>query len=213
MPDVAVGRESTGAGITSSPSAERERLTDAVTRLATESGYPAVDIEQIAHGAGLSIEDFHRHFETKDQCMLAAYDRFLERLLEHIDEACKAAEDWPDKVKITIESAFEFVAELEGGARLFAVDALRMGPAAVERSCSSIDSAAVRLKHGRLLFPAAADMPNPTERTLVAGVVMIASVHLLAEEADQLSDVAPEAVEMVLTPYIGTRRARYVATA
>jgi AcrR family transcriptional regulator len=211
MPDVVVGRETTGAEIASLPSGIRGRLTDSLTRLATECGYPAVDIEQIAHGAGLSVEDFHSCFETKDQCLMAAYDRFLERMLEHIDEACKGVEDWPEKVRITIESAFEFVAELEGGARLFAVDALRTGPAAVERSCNSIESAAVRLKHGRLLFPAAADMPNPTERTLVAGVVMIASIHLLSEEADQLPQIAPEAVEMVLTPYIGTRRARYVA--
>ena len=90
---------------------------------------------------------------------------------------------------------------------------MRTGPAAVERRCASIDSAALRLKHGRLLFPAAAGMPMPIERTLVAGVVMIASVQLLSEEADQLPGLAPEAVEMVLTPYIGARRARSVATA
>ena len=54
-------------------------------------------------------------------------------------------------------------------------------------------------------------MPDPTERTLVAGVVMIASIQLLAEEADRLPRLAPEAVEMVLTPYVGARRARSLA--
>jgi hypothetical protein len=142
---------------------------------------------------------------------MAAYDRFLERMLEHIDDACEGVESWPEKVKLTIESAFEFVSEPHGGARLFAVDALSIGPA-VERSCSAIDSAALRLKHGRLIFPAGANMPDPTERTLVAGVVMIASIHLLSEEADQLPRLAPEAVEMVLTPYVGAHRARYIAT-
>jgi AcrR family transcriptional regulator len=211
MPDVAVGIQGTGAEIDSPTSEVRERLTDSVTRVATECGYSEVDIEQIAQYAGVSVEEFHRHFDGKDQCLLAAYDRFLERMLEHIDEACEGIESWPERVKLTIESAFEFVTELHGGARLFAVDSMQTGPAAVERSCRAIDSAAMRLKHGRLLFPAAAGMPNPTERTLVAGVVMTASIQLLAEEADRLPSLAPEAVEMVLTPYIGARRARYFA--
>ena len=210
MPDV-VGTQGTGAGISRSTSEVRGRLTDAATRVATERGYLAVDAGQIARHAGVSVDEFHRHFTGKDQCLLVAYDRFLERMLEHIDEACEGAESWPEKVKITIESAFDFVAEVPGPARVFAIDAMRTGAAAIERSCSAIDSAALRLKHGRLLFPAAADMPFPTERTLVAGVVMIASIQLLAEEADQLPRLAPEAVEMVLTPYVGARRARSLA--
>jgi AcrR family transcriptional regulator len=212
MPEVAVGIRGTGAEITSPTPDVRERLTDAVTRAATECGYPAVDVEQIAQYAGVSVEEFNQHFEGKDQCLLAAYDRFLERMLEHIDEACEEAENWPEKVRCTIESAFDFVTELDGAARLFAVDSMRTGPAAVELACSAIDSAALRLKHGRLLFPAAAQMPDPTERTLVAGVVMIASIQLLSEEASQLPHLAPEAVEMVLTPYVGARRARSIAT-
>jgi AcrR family transcriptional regulator len=211
MPD-AVGIQGTGAETADTTSEVRERLTDAVTRIATEYGYAGVGVEQIARQAGVSVEEFHRHFAGKDQCLLAAFDRFIERMLEQIDEACAGAESWPEKVKLTIESAFDFIAEVHGAARFFAVDARRTGPAALERSCSAIESAALRLKHGRLLFPAAADKPVSTERTLVAGVVMIASIQLLGEEADQLPGLAPEAVEMVLTPYVGARRARFLAT-
>jgi AcrR family transcriptional regulator len=213
MPDVVVGKRGTGAEVSIAISEVRGRLTDALTRVATECGYDAVDVEQIAQAAGVSVDEFHREFDSKDQCLLAAYDRFVERMLEHIGEGCEEAETWLEKVKLTIESAFEFLAELEGPARLFTIDTKRAGPAALERSCTSIDSAALRLKHGRLIFPVAANMPEPTERTLVAGVVMTAAIHLLAEEADQLERRAPECVEMILTPYIGARRARFIATA
>jgi AcrR family transcriptional regulator len=212
MPDVVVGREPTAVN-RGARADVRERLTDSVTRLASEGGYLSIDPEQIAQYAGVSIDEFHRQFSDKDQCLMAAYDRFLDRMLEHIDEACEAGENWPEKVKLAIESAFEFVSELEEAARLFAIDSMRAGPAAIERSCSSIDSAAGRLKQGRSHFPVAAAMPYPTERTLVAGVVMIASVQLLSEEAGALPDLAPEAVEMVLTPYVGARRARSIAAA
>jgi AcrR family transcriptional regulator len=213
MPDVLVGRESVGDKI-AEPSAEvRERLVDAVTRIATESGYLAISVERITRSAGLQADDFYRHFDSKEQCLLAAYDSFIQRLTEHVGEACESAESWPEKVKISIEASFEFVFELEGVARMFVVDAMRIGPAALDRKCASIDAAALRLKHGRLLYPASGEMPDITERTLVAGVVMLATVHLLAEEAADLSRVAAEATEMVLAPYMGPREARWLATA
>lgn len=213
MPDVVGGKQGTGAGVTVLTSEARGRLTDAFTRIATECGYDAFEVEDIAEVAGVPVDQFDREFAGKDQCFLAAYDRFIERMLDHIDEACEDAETWIEKVKVTIESAFEFIAELEGPARLFTIETRRAGPAALERCCSSIDSAALRLKHGRLIFPAAATMPEPTERTLVAGLMMTVAIYLLAEEADQLERLAPECVEMVLTPYIGARRARYIASA
>lgn len=189
----------------------RERLTDAATRLATDRGYDALRAEAIAEAAGLSIEDFHRHFDGGDQCLLAAYDRFIDRLLDHVEAASAAAVSWPEKVKLTIEAAFQFVYELEPVARMFAVESIRIGPAAMHRRLLSIDRAATVLEGGRTLYPAAEGMPSTTERTLVAGVVTIATQQLLAEEASDLSVIEVEAIEMVLTPYIGPAEARAVA--
>lgn len=213
MPDVAVRREPASTATADTSSEVRERLADAATRAAAECGYPAIDIEQIVQYADVSVDDFHRHFSGKDECFLVAYERFLARMFEHIDEACEAATDWPDKVKITIESAFGFVAELEEVARLFAVDKKGAGPGAIALTLEAIDSAALRLKHGRLLYPESDYMPDTTERTLVGGVVLIASEHLLAEDAHRLPGFATEAAEMVLTPYLGSREARRVAAA
>jgi AcrR family transcriptional regulator len=212
MPEVVVGRE-TGAEALSTPREASERLTDAITRIASECGYPAVEIEQITSSAGLPVDAFHEHFSNKDQCLLLAYDRFLAHMLEHIEEACEGASDWPDKVKLTIEAAFEYVVELEAVARMFVVDAMSTRAAGEERRCASIDSAALRLKHGRLLYPRAADYPDAMERTLVSGVVMIGFTHLLSEDADTLPGLIPEAVELVLTPYVGSGPARDIATA
>jgi AcrR family transcriptional regulator len=192
---------------------DSERLTDALTRVAAESSYASVEVEQVAESAGLSVEAFHEHFLSKDQCLLLAHDRFLGDLGEHVEEACAEAQDWPEKVKITIGAAFEYLVELETVARLFMVDAMRTGAAGVERRCASIDSAALQLKQGRRLYPTSADYPDSMERALVSGVVMIAMTHLLSEDADTLPGFVPEAVEMVLTPYIGSGPARDIAMA
>jgi hypothetical protein len=50
------------------------------------------------------------------------------------------------------------------------------------------------------------------ERTLVAGVVMLATTYLLGEEANRLAGVQAELVTMVLTPSLGIERARQVAS-
>src|SRR6185295_4332645 len=127
MPDVVMGRDPLGTGVAVAPLEERDRLTDAMTRAAVECGYRAVDVEQVADYAGLTADDFWRQFASKDQCLLAAFDGFLARIYDQIDEDCEEVRDWPTKVKITIESAFGFIAELEGTARLFVVDAIRTG--------------------------------------------------------------------------------------
>jgi hypothetical protein len=134
-------------------------------------------------------------------------------MLEQIGEAGERADDWADGVRASIEAGFEFLRDRETEARAFALAAMRAGPAWLEGRCALIESAALRLKQGRLLYPAAAEMPDGAERTLVAGVVMLASVHLLAEGDSGLPGVEAEAIEMVLTPYVGGGRAREFASA
>lgn len=212
MPDVVVRRDPTGGEVAlGATSEERERLTDAVTRIASERGCRDIDAEQVARRSGVSVEEFHRHFGSADQCLLAAFNRFLEHLIEHVDEACEEAVDWPDTVRRGVEAAFEFVAELEPVARLFAVDLARVGPAAAECRQVSIEYAALCLKRGRLHYPAAAELPEALERTLIAGVVTNAATHLLREERELLAGAGAEAVEVLLAPYVGAGRARFAA--
>lgn len=190
----------------------RDRLTEAATRIATERGFEALDAEQLARASGLTLADFHRHFDNVDQCILAAFDHFLERLSEHVSEACEEVPGWPEKVRATIVAGLEFIVELESVTRLFAVDAVRLGPGVVERKISSIERGADLLKEGRELYPATAELPDSMERTLVAGVVMLAMTYLLREEASRLVEVQSELVVMVLTPYLGIEKARFAAS-
>lgn len=141
------------------------------------------------------------------------YDLLLDRLLERISRACKTATDWPDEVRLAIEAAFEFASELERERLMAFFDPALAGPAAVERRCALIDNATTALERGRRApgpYPAS-DGFEVTERTLVAGVVMLASINLLADDDSGLDRARAEAVEMVLTPYVGAGRARDLA--
>ena len=212
MPDLAVRRDPGGPALLDAPfEDERGRFADAVTRLATEGGIRGLDRERVALSAGLSVGDFDRNFESVDQCLMLAFDRFHARMLEQVEEACDGIAGWPEKVCAALAAAFEFIAEVEPVARLFAVDAQRTGPAGIGRLDAAIDAAALRLKHGRLLYPDAAELADALERTLVSGVVAITSIYLLGDEGQRLTDFEPEAVEMLLAPYLGQDEARALA--
>lgn len=212
MPDLVLERGRGPVNAQASRPFDRDRLIEAATRIAAERGFEALDAEQLASASGITLTDFHRHFDNVDQCILAAFDQFVERLLEHVSEACEGIPGWPEKVRATIIAGFEFIAELEPVTRLFAVEAMRAGPGIVERKISSIERGAERLKEGRELYPQAAEFPDSMERTLVGGVAMLATTYLLGEEANRLAEVQSELVVMVLTPYLGIEGARQVAS-
>jgi AcrR family transcriptional regulator len=211
MPDLVVGRDP-AAGPTGDDllSRNRERLIDAVTRLGTERGLSGVDPALIAASAGLESEDFRRHFETADQCLLAALESFLDRMAQHIDAALgDAMEDWPGRVRTTVAACFEFIEEVEPVARLFAIDAARTGAAGIECKCRIVDQAALHLERGRLLYPEAKAFPASMERALIAGSVVIVASRML--EGAPLSEAEPEVAELLLTPYVGAAEARALA--
>jgi AcrR family transcriptional regulator len=188
---------------------EKALFVDALTRAAAESGYTGVTVDRVADYAGLTPDDFYAHFEDLDQCLLAALEHFLDRLVNHMDGARDEGADWPQQVKLGIRAGVDFIMELERLSRVFLVE--QSGPAAVELRLAAIGHAAEALRGARASYPVAAKYPEIMEQTLVSGVVLVVSRKLLAEEASLSSRLAEEVVELVLTPYLGRTEANRIA--
>lgn len=69
------------------------------------------------------------------------------------------------------------------------------------------------LEGGRAESPHGADLPPSTERSIARGVATIVANRIERGHSDELTGLAPEVVQFVLTPYIGTEEARRIATA
>jgi len=187
---------------------ERERLVDAFTRVAAERGYAETEAAQVALVAGLPPSAFDAHFSGKRQCLLAAYDRFFDRLVEEIEDAMELGAAWPAQVKAGVGAALGFVVESAGPARLFAVEALSVGAPAVERYDAAIQRMVGLLRLGRGRSAKAAALPPLTEAVLVAGAVSLVTSVLLAEEQVRLVELEPRLVEVLLLPYADAGEAR-----
>ena len=191
--------------------AERERLIDAFTKIASERGYAKTTAGEVAAAAGVPREVFYEHFSGEGQCLSAAYDAFVERLVEEAQLATDDGEEWPLKVKEAVAAALGFVAETATRARFFAVEAPAAGPIILERYIAAIARIVFLLRGGRDHFPKAADLPELTEQALVAGAACVVSSALLSEEHTRLPSLEAELVEILLTPYVGRDEARRIA--
>ncbi len=90
---------------------QRERLIAGLATVVAERGYAAATIGEIAAAAHVSRRVFYEHFETKDDCFLAAFDVIFEHL-ETVVVAAAApfAGDWPRQVVASLRATLAFFA-------------------------------------------------------------------------------------------------------
>ncbi|MBO0746719.1 MAG: TetR/AcrR family transcriptional regulator, partial [Acidimicrobiaceae bacterium] len=106
----------------------RERLIAGLAAAVAEKGYPATTITDITKHAAISRRTFYEHFESKQDCFLAAYDVVLGQIRERVSEAAAADSDWPNRVRDGIGALLSFLAAEPEFARLGMVESLVAGP-------------------------------------------------------------------------------------
>jgi AcrR family transcriptional regulator len=182
---------------------ERERLMDNVLRLATLEDAHELSAPRIADEANVSVDSFFEHFESKEDCYLAALDMLAGELL-HVtyDEALSSAE-WPRAVRRAIGELMLHLADRPHYARTIAAEACAAGPEAVRRNEDLARSLAALLTDGA--------PGEPPGRLTVEGVggaiwhtvrcqVASGRIQLLPALSDYLAYV-------VLAPFIGAEAA------
>lgn len=190
---------------------DRARVLTALTKAIGEHGFVGLSTDQILGYAGVSRPDFESHFESMEQCIIAAQNDFLQDLFLEVSGACAANDDWSANVRAGLGAGLGYIVELSPLARVFAVESTSAGLGVHERQFAVLDVFAALLREGRTHHPAAAALPEATERLLVGGVASIVSNRLLAEEPRALLQLEPELTELILTCYLGADEARRVA--
>jgi hypothetical protein len=96
---------------------------------------------------------------------------------------------------------------------MLTTDALAGGREGFERYDRMISHLGEWLLPGRELSPDGMRLPEITEKAMVGGVAMLVAQRVDLGRHDELPDLAPEAIQFALTPYLGTKEARRVAGA
>jgi AcrR family transcriptional regulator len=192
---------------------QRERLIAGIAEAIAEHGYSGTTIAHITRAAAVSRRTFYEHFQSKDECFVAAYDAVMVELRERVSDAFEESEEWPQAIRAGIDAMLEFLAANPNLARLCMVEALVAGPAVVERYDAAIQSFVPYFQKGREGRPpeVLSRLSATTEEALVGGMVSLISRRIIAGKAEQLEDLLPDLVEFTLTPYLGSAEASKVA--
>lgn len=192
---------------------QRERLIAGLAEAVAENGYAGTTIAHITRHAAVSRRTFYEHFNSKDECFVAAYDTVMDELRERVGGAFEAEDEWPRAIKAGIAAMLEFLSAEPNLARLCMVEALVAGPVVVERYDAAIQSLVPYFQEGRKgrSREILARLSPTTEEALVGGMVSLISRRIFAGRTAELESLLPDLVEFALTPYLGGAEAAKIA--
>lgn len=193
---------------------QRERLIAGLTQALYEVGYQKTTVSLIGRMAAVSKSDFYKHFESKDDCFVAAYDAAIERIREQVLTACEAAEgeEWSGRVRSAIGALLDLFSHEPALASIALVEGLRAGRGIYDRYQAAVESFVVVLRNGAPQ-PRGGGVPEATDEAVVGGIASLLGRRALAGEGEQLSDLFPEILEFTLAAYLGAEEARRIVSA
>jgi len=186
---------------------QRRRILDATEQLIGEHGCGGTSIEAIVKGAGVSSVTFYEHFEDKEACFVAAFDRAVVETGTTLNAAGEGEEAWGDRVRAVLGALLATIAAEPDRSRLCLVEGQTGGPLLSARYDATLEAAASRLRQGRLLDTAPRELPETVEEAAVGGIAWLLRQRVERGEAETVEALLPKLVEIALSPYLGAAEA------
>lgn len=202
----------TEAGAGSPP--QRERILDAAERLIAERGCAGASIEALVKEAGVSSVTFYEFFDAKEECFVAAFDRAVEAGAEEIAQAVVQAASgdpasgglsWPEQIATGLRAVTALIGAEPERARLCLVEAQTGGPELSVHFEAALDRVAAKLRQGRALETAPADLPATHEEATAGALAWLLRERLErgGKGEEGIEALYPELIDIALAPYLG----------
>lgn len=188
---------------------QRERLREAMIRVAAAKGYEATTITDVIDVAGVSRATFHEMFDDKEACFLEAYDAVFDVLIAHVSSAFEAAagEPWPDRVAAMLRALVELLAAESDIARMGMVEVTAAGEGARERYRAALARFTPFLEEGRTYSGQGDALPPDTARFAIGGITSMIFDEVRAGRGPELERIYPDLIFTMLMPYLGAETA------
>ena len=188
---------------------QRERLREAMVRVAAAKGYEETTVTDVIEVAGVSRATFHEMFADKSACFLEAYDAVIDVLVAHVAGAFEATEEepWPDRIVASLRTLAELVASEADIARMAMVEVTAAGQGARERYRAALARFTPLLEEGRAYSGQGDELPPDTARFALGGATSMVFDEVRAGRGPELERILPDLVFAVLMPYLGPEAA------
>jgi AcrR family transcriptional regulator len=189
---------------------QRQRLIRAVPVVVREKGFVAMTVEDLAGRAGVSRKTFYENFHDKRDCFLASYRQSAQELTAVVSSAAAAGTEWPERVRFALAALLRFLAARPDVAYMAVIEVMAAGPEALAERDAAVAGFAVLLGDEAL-----AAAPEPAPRLLletIAGAIsQLIYAAVLADQAEELEQLLPTIMYMVLVPMHGPLAAAAMA--
>ncbi len=188
---------------------ERERVLEAMVRMAATKGYEETTVADVVEFAGVDQAAFDEMFGGKEDCFLEAYEAVFDVLLAHVTAAFEAAseEPWPEQIAAGLRALVELLAAEAEIARMAMVEVTAAGDGARERYRAMFTRFTPFLEQGRRYSGQDEALPADTARFAIGGATSMIFDEVRAGRGPELKRILPDLVFAVLMPYLGPEAA------
>lgn len=188
---------------------ERERVLEAMVRVAAAKGYEATTVADVVEVATVPRPTFDSMFAGKEECFLEAYDAVIDVLLAHVTAAFESTvgQPWPDRVGAALRALVDLLASEHDIARMAMVEVTAVGEDARIRYRTALGRFTYFLEEGRRVSPQANQLPADTAGFAIGGATSMIFDEVRAGRGPELRRILPDLVFAVLMPYLGPEAA------
>jgi AcrR family transcriptional regulator len=166
-------------------------------------GYEGATVQEVAERAGITRDQFHRRFGSRDECFAEAYEEAADRLRDDVLEAGRAGPGWRLGFRGALAELLRFIAEqpLLAKALLIEVRAARgrawaVHQQVVERFVAALD----RAREEPDALPSTSAM---TAGFMVGAIEESIALEIGAGRAAEVERLLPDLCHLVVLNYFG----------
>ena len=188
---------------------QRVRIMGAVGELVRERGGAAVTVADVVTRSGISRRTFYEHFDDRDACFLAAFDRAVASAGEQVEAACRGEHGrWRERTRAALAALLEFFDTEPQQAYLCVVGTLAAGPAALERRTAATQQLVAAVHEGGDGMRAEHRPERLVAEGVVGAVLAVLQARILGHDPDPLTHLLNPLMGMIVLPYLGAAAAR-----
>ena len=184
-------------------------MLEAVLETVAAQGYQDARVTDVISRAGVSRKTFYEHFNEKEECFLAGFDRELAQLTEQVaaayfdEEVAKGA--WADQVRAGVKAFLGYLTDHPAAARVCMVDAMGAGSQAIAKREAALRNFTYMIDAGR--SEAKYEVPGRTAVAVLGGANELIAGELIHGSITNVAALAPDIVYLITLPFLGPKAA------
>jgi AcrR family transcriptional regulator len=179
----------------------------ATVQVVGELGYEKMSVARVTARAGVSRRTFYDLFVDREACFLAAFSETVERARMLACDAAAAERDWRSQVRAGLAALLALFAEEPLAGRVLVVDALKAGPAVLERRAVVVAELIAVVEGGRAQVRGGREVAPLTAEGVVGAVLAVVHARLSGSGGALLTELLNPLMAMIVRPYMGAAAA------